>query len=322
MIIHNHLVANWTGVHEVLDRRIKFRHLHCFMEVARNQSVMRAADSLAISQPAVSKTLRELEETLGVRLFDRSKKGVVITNFGTLFMRYAGASLTALQEGVDSMAQARMKGETTISVGVLPSVAARVIPKAAQLFKSGGAETTVCLTTGGNGVLLGQLRVGELDLVVGRLAEPELMTGLSFTHLYSETVSFIVRKDHPLTKQTPVDISRITDYTVLLPDKGSIIRAGVERFLIAQGIGTIQNRIETVSMGFGRSYTRQTDAVWIISHGVAAMDVAEGSLVELPIDTTDTKGPVGLTMRTDAAPSPALLLFTNAVEQVAREISE
>lgn len=305
-----------------MDRRIKFRHLQCFLEVARNQSVMRAADSLAISQPAVSKTLRELEDVLDVRLFDRSKKGVTLTNFGALFMRYAGASLTALQQGVDSMAQARMKGETTISIGVLPTVAARIIPKAVHLFKSGGAETTVCLTTGNNRVLLGQLRVGELDLVVGRLAEPGLMTGLSFTHLYSEPVSFIVRKDHPLTKQSPVDLSSIVDYTVLLPDKGSIIRAAVERFLIAQGIGTLPNRIETVSMAFGRAYTRQTDAVWIISHGVAAMDVAEGALVELTLDTTDTKGPVGLTMRTDTAPSPAMHLFMNAVEEAALEITE
>lgn len=306
----------------MLDRRIKIRHLQCFLEVARNQSVMRAAEQLAITQPAVSKTLRELEEILNVRLFDRSKKGVTLTTFGTLFMRYAGASLTSLQQGVDSMAQARMKEETIIPVGVLPTVAARVTPRAVQIFKETGAEATVCLTTGGNGVLLGQLRVGELDLVVGRLAEPDLMAGLSFTHLYSEPVSFIVRKGHPLTQETPFDVSKIKDYTVLLPDKSSIIRASVERFLIAQGVGTLQNRIETVSMAFGRAYTRETDAVWIISQGVAALDVAEGSLVELEIDTTDTKGPVGLTTRADHPPTPALHLFIDAVRKAALEITD
>ncbi|NQV99542.1 MAG: pca operon transcription factor PcaQ [Rhodospirillales bacterium] len=306
----------------MLDRRIKFRHLQCFLEVARNQSVMRAADSLAITQPAVSKTIRELEETLDVRLFDRSKKGVTLTNFGEIFLRYAGASLTALQQGVDSMAQARMKGEAQISVGVLPTVAARIIPNAVEIFKSGGVETIVSLTTGGNGVLLGQLRVGELDLVVGRLAEPDLMTGLSFTHLYSEHVVFIVRNGHPLTRLPQFDISRIVEYTVLLPDKASIIRPSVDRFLIAHGIGTIQDRVETVSMAFGRAYTRQTDAVWIISNGVAAMDVEEGNLVKLAIDTSDTQGPVGLTTRTDTAVSPALQMFINAVQEAARQITQ
>ena len=305
----------------MLDRRIKFRHLQCFLEVARNRSIMRAADALAITQPAVSKTIKELEETLGVQLFDRSRKGVTLTNFGDLFLRYAGASLNALQQGIDSMAQAGMKGETSLIIGVLPTVAARIIPRAVEIFKSGGVETVVSLITGANGVLLGQLRVGELDLVVGRLAEPELMTGLSFTHLYSERVSFFVRKGHPLAEQELTDVSKITDYTVLLPDKNSIIRPAVERFLIAHGVGAIRDRIETVSMAFGRAYTRQTDAVWIISNGVAAMDVAEGSLVELDIDTTDTQGPVGLTTRTDTDASPSLQMFINSVQEAATGIS-
>ncbi len=306
----------------MFDRRIKFRHLQCFLEVARNKSVVKAAAVLAITQPAVSKTIRELEETLDVRLFDRSKRGLTLTSFGEVFLRYAGASLTALQQGVDSMAQARMKGETSISVGVLPTVAARIIPNAVEAFKRDGAETIVSLITGSNGILLNQLRIGELDLVVGRLAEPELMSGLSFTHLYSERVSFIVRRGHPLTREHPLDISKITNYTVLLPDKGSIIRPAAERFLIAHGIGAIEDRVETVSMAFGRAYTHQTDAVWIISNGVAIMDIEEGTLVELDIDTTDTQGPVGLTTRADSTATPALQMFIHSVQESAKRIAD
>ena len=305
----------------MLDRRIKFRHLQCFLETARNNSVMKAADALSITQPAVSKTIRELEETLDVRLFDRSKKGVFLTSFGEVFLRYAGASFSALQQGVDSIAQARMKGEITINVGVLPTVAARVIPGAVQILKTSGAKTVVSLSTGANGVLLGQLRVGELDLVVGRLAEPELMVGLSYTQLYSERVVFIVRKDHPLTQFEKVDVAKIEQYTVLLPDENSIIRRYVDRFLISNGVGALHDRIETVSMAFGRAYTRQTDAVWIISKGVAVMDLEEGSLVELNIDTSEMLGPVGLTTRADSTNSLALQLFINAVQKVVIDIS-
>ena len=70
-----------------LDTRIKYRHLLCFLEIARQGSLARAADMLAISQPAISKTLKELEDLLEARLFARSRQGVELTPAGTRFMR-------------------------------------------------------------------------------------------------------------------------------------------------------------------------------------------------------------------------------------------
>lgn len=305
----------------MLDRRIKLRHLQCFLEVARHGSMVRAADRLSVSQPAISKTIRELEETLEVELFDRSAREVSLTRAGATFLRYAGASMTALMQGVDSLAQARSSGEHPIRVGVLPTVAARVVPDAVRLFKAGN-RTLLSLDTGSNAVMLSQLRVGELDLVVGRLAEPEQMTGLSFAYLYSERVSFVVRPGHPLLGDGGFSLDRLRDYPVLYPIEGSIIRPYVDRFLIAAGLGAVPDRIETVSDAFGRVYVRETDAVWIISHGVVARDVAEGRVVELPVDTEDTLGPVGLTTRTGQPVSPALQMFMDAVRDAAEGIPE
>ncbi|MEE4464296.1 LysR family transcriptional regulator, partial [Azotobacter chroococcum] len=74
----------------LVDNRIKFRHLVSFLEVARQRSFAKAADALAVSQPAMSKTLKELEEILDSRLFERSKSGVSLTPAGITFLRYAG----------------------------------------------------------------------------------------------------------------------------------------------------------------------------------------------------------------------------------------
>jgi LysR family pca operon transcriptional activator len=303
----------------MLDQRIKFRHLTCFLEVARQRSVVRAADTLAITQPAVSKTIRELEEHLDARLFDRSKRGVTLTDFGKVFLRYAGASVTALRQGVDSISQVRMQGGLSITLGVLPTVAASVIPGALRRFKAMGTNTTVRVVTGPNTMLLGQLRVGELDLVVGRLADADQMSGLSFIHLYSEHISLVVRPGHPLLAEENPDLTRIRDYTVLLPNRQAIIRSTVEKMLIAHGIGALPDRIETVSTSFGRAFTRETDAVWIISNGAVAADIAEGALVELPFDTSDTFGPVGLTTRIDAPTSPPVEILINAVREEAAQ---
>ncbi|MBL1375868.1 pca operon transcription factor PcaQ [Zobellella iuensis] len=302
----------------MLENRIKFRHLQCFIEVARQNSVSRAADVLALTQPAVSKKLKELEEMLEVQLLDRSKKGVALTQFGEVFLKYAGASMSALREGTDSLVQAQMKGKVRINVGVLPTVAASVLPAAVLRFRQAGMEATLNLVDGPNTLLLGQLRVGELDLVVGRLAEPELMTGLSFQHLYSERVTLVVRPGHPLLTRTPLNnIQDIRQFNVLFPTKESIITQAAERFLISQGVGLPPDRIETISVPFGKEYIRQTDAIWMISRGVVAREIADGELVELPFDTKETLGPVGLTTRADTIPSPAVQMLMNAVRDAA-----
>src|SRR3546814_8939465 len=77
-----------------------------------------------------------------------------------------------------------------------------------------------------------------------------------------------------------------------MPTRGSVIRHYVEQLLIANGVGSLPTQVETVSHTFGRAFTRSSDAIWIISAGVISSDLAEGLLVSLPVDTSETKGPV------------------------------
>ncbi|MGC4025075.1 MAG: pca operon transcription factor PcaQ [Mesorhizobium sp.] len=300
------------------DQRIKFRHLQTFVEVARQKSVMRAAELLHVSQPAVTKTIRELEEILGVPLVVRDGRGIRISRYGDVFLRHAGATLTALRQAVDSVSQEISRAGPPVRVGALPTVSVRIMPKAMSAFLAEGTGSPVKIVTGENAVLLEQLRVGELDLVVGRLAAPDKMTGLSFEHLYSERVLFVVRAGHPLTKSDTDIFGSFGNYPVLMPTTNSIIRPFVERFLIANGVPTLPNQIETVSDAFGRAFLRSNDAIWIISEGVVAADIADGLLVALPIDTSDTSGPVGLTMRAGAQPSLPLALLMQAIREAAQ----
>jgi LysR family pca operon transcriptional activator len=178
----------------------------------------------------------------------------------------------------------------------------------------------VRIVTGPTAFLQAQLRLGELDLVIGRMADPDVMTGFSFEHLYSEKIAFVVRPKHPLLSVDPFDFSAIAQFQILMPPPGSIIRPTVERFLISQGLGSLPHQIETVSTAFGRSYTRGSDAIWIISEGVTAEDVASRSLAHLPVDTHETLGPVGLTTRTDLPLSLAAELLVQTLRGQARTI--
>jgi LysR family pca operon transcriptional activator len=304
-----------------IDPRIKFRHLQAFLEVARQKSVNRAAELLHVSQPAVTKTIRELEGILGVALFERDGRGTRTTRYGEVFMRHAGATLTALRQAVDSVSQEAALSGPPVRIGALPTVSARIMPQAMNRFLAGGTVGPVKIVTGENAVLLEQLRVGDLDLVVGRLAAPEKMTGFSFEHLYSERVLFVTRTGHPLLDARANAFERLGAYPVLMPTRNSVIRPIVEQFMIAHGIPAPPVQIETVSDAFGRAYLRMSDAVWIISEGVVAGDIADGVLAALPLETVETRGPVGLTMRADTSPSLPLSLLMQAIRTVAAEMA-
>jgi LysR family pca operon transcriptional activator len=305
----------------MIDSRIKFRHLQTFVEVARQKSVIKAAELLHVSQPAVTKTIRELEQALGVGVFERDGRGIRITRYGEVFLRHAGAALTALRQGVDSVSQEQFGEAPPVRIGALPTVSTRIMPRAIDLFLKENTWSRVKIITGDNAVLLEQLRIGDLDLVVGRLAGAERMTGFSFEHLYSEQVVFAVRAGHPLLGAGKSLFPEFGRYTLLMPTRGSIIRPVVENFLIANGVASLPSQIETVSDAFGRAFVRDSDAIWIISNGVVARDIADGVLAALPIDTSETKGPVGLTVRTDSIPSLPLSILMQTIREAALEIS-
>lgn len=301
-----------------LDPRIKLRHLVCFVEVARSKSVLAAADKLNMSQPSATKTIKELEAVLGEVLFDRSRRRLALTATGQLFQHYAETSLLALGQGVDALRGAR--SDEIVKVGALPTVSARILPAAVEQFTRRGLPARTRIITGPNGYLLSLLRVGDVDLVIGRMADPGSIAGLSFEHLYSEKIVFAVRAGHPLLGAAHFQLAMIRDYQVLMPPPDSVIRPTVDRLLTAHGVGPIRDDVETVSNAFGRSYTRITDAVWIISEGVVASDLAEHQLLQLPVDTAETLGPVGLTTRAGTSLSPAAQILIQSIRDAASAV--
>ncbi|MEM6354057.1 MAG: pca operon transcription factor PcaQ [Pseudomonadota bacterium] len=303
----------------MIDPRIKLRHLRCFLAVARDRSLARAAETLTLSQPAVTKTLQELESVLGARLFERGRRGAALTDAGKLFLPRAAGCLAELERAITSLRRGADAARPALRLGALPTVAASFVPDAVRRFRAADPETVVRIVAGPNLHLLQQLRADALDLVVGRLAAPEAMADLSFVHLYSEPVRFVVRDGHPLLEAGSAQTERIADYPVILPDPDAVIRPAVERLLIALGIAALPHRLESVSTSFGRAFVLDSDAVWVISEGVVARDLARGDLAALDLDTRDTSGPVGLTLRLDRSAQTGFDLLVTAIRQAARE---
>ncbi|MEO7221681.1 MAG: pca operon transcription factor PcaQ [Devosia sp.] len=299
----------------LIDPRIKLRHLVCFIEVARSRSLMAAAETLNMSQPSATKTIQELESALGETLFDRSHRKLALTAAGQLFQHYTETSLMALGQGVDALRGAR--ADAVVKVGALPTASAQILPKAVKQFAERGLPIRTRIVTGPNAYLLSLLRSGDVDLVIGRMADPESITGLSFEHLYSEQIVFAVRVGHPLLSVETFRLTMIREFQILMPPPDSVIRPTVDRLLTAHGVGRLRDDVETVSNAFGRAYVRLSDAVWIISKGVVASDLSDGQLALLPVDTAETLGPVGLTTRAGTSLSPGAQILMQSIRDVA-----
>lgn len=242
---------------------------------------------------------------MGVALFERHGRGLRITGAGEVFLRHAHLAMTTIRQGVDHASGQSTKTSEQIRIGVLPTASVRLMPPAIKLFLKEETNAEIKIVSGENAAMLEQLRNNALDLVVGRLAEPEKMVGFSFEHLYSEKIVFAVRCGHPLLSISDELMARVGNYPVLMPTRASVIRPFVERYFIASGTPDPPIQIETVSEGFGSAFVADTDAVWIISEGVVAKDVSERRLALLDLDTAETLGAVGLTMRTGATMSPS-----------------
>lgn len=301
-----------------IDNRIKFRHLTCFLEIARQRSFAKAADSLAVSQPAISKTLKELEEILGHPLFARGKGGVLLTAAGETFLRYAGPCVQALRDGVGVVRGHQPLGGE-VRVGALSTVESQLLPETiARLHARHGA--LVIQVAGGSSIqLLAQLKVGELDLVVGRMTDSPEIQGLIFEHLYSESMTLVVRAGHPLLALGEGALAHLADYPLVLPPAGTTIRKYADGLFVQWGIPLAAQRLETLSIALGRRYVLDSEAIWVAPQDAVRHDLADGVLAELALGIREPGGSIGICY-SGARPLPlAAQWFCSALREVAAE---
>lgn len=300
-----------------MDRRIKFRHLDAFSAIARARSFKIAAELLNLTQPAISKTLKELEDILGVVVLERSRSGVALTPQGEVFLQFAEQSTAALRHGLRSI-QGDDGAGGQLKLGALPSVASSILPAAVLEFTVKSPTTLVEIHEGPHLDLTTRLRSGGLDMVVGRLGKPDTMVGLTFQQLYSEKVVVVAS---PQSRAIHIrDPAELAAFRVLYPPKDSAIRPLVARLLIAQGVPLFGNRIETASPAFARAVIlADPDTVWIISKGVVADDISKGRLKALEIDLASTQGAVGIMSRAEEVPSVATRTFGKLLNRLCKD---
>ncbi|EBS3578389.1 TPA_asm: LysR family transcriptional regulator, partial [Salmonella enterica subsp. enterica serovar Typhimurium] len=296
----------------LFSQRIRLRHLHTFVAVAQQGTLGRAAETLNLSQPALSKTLNELEQLTGTRLFERGRLGAQLTVPGEQFLTHAVKVLDALNTAGQALNRKEDASADVVRVGALPTAALGILPAAIGRFHQQQKSTSLQVATMNNTMLLAGLKSGEIDLGIGRMSDPELMGGLNYELLFLESLKLVVRPGHPLLQET-ITLSRVMEWPVVVSPKGTVPRQNAEALLQSQGCKMPAGCIETLSASLSRQLTVDYDYVWFVPSGAVKEDLRQATLVSLPVPTQSAGEPIGILTRVDIPLSTGAQMLIAAI---------
>ncbi|EML9025926.1 TPA: LysR family transcriptional regulator [Klebsiella pneumoniae] len=298
----------------LFSQRIRLRHLHTFVAVAQQGTLGRAAETLNLSQPALSKTLNELEQLTGTRLFERGRLGAQLTLVGEQFLTHAVKVLDALNSAGQALNRKEGLNNDIVRIGALPTAALGILPTVIGQFHKQQKDITLQVATMNNTMLLAGLKSGEIDIGIGRMSDPELMSGLHYELLFLESLKLVVRPGHPLLQET-VTLSRVMEWPVVVSPKGTVPRQNAEALLQSLGCKMPAGCIETLSASLSRQLTVDFDYVWFVPSGAVKDDLRRGVLTALPIATQGAGEPIGILTRVDATLTPGTQTLLSAIRK-------
>ncbi|EBS6754285.1 LysR family transcriptional regulator [Salmonella enterica subsp. enterica serovar Thompson] len=298
----------------LFSQRIRLRHLHTIVAVAQQGTLGRAAETLNLSQPALSKTLNELEQLTGTRLFERGRLGAQLTVPGEQFLTHAVKVLDALNTAGQALNRKEDASADVVRVGALPTAALGILPAAIGRFHQQQKSTSLQVATMNNTMLLAGLKSGEIDLGIGRMSDPELMGGLNYELLFLESLKLVVRPGHPLLQET-ITLSRVMEWPVVVSPKGTVPRQNAEVLLQSQGCKMPAGCIETLSASLSRQLTVDYDYVWFVPSGAVKEDLRQATLVSLPVPTQSAGEPIGILTRVDIPLSTGAQMLIAAIRK-------
>ncbi|MEV0701228.1 LysR substrate-binding domain-containing protein [Saccharopolyspora sp. NPDC050389] len=301
----------------LLDGQLKLRHLVLVDALVRQGSVVGAAAELHVTQPVATRCLHELEEILGVPLFERGPRGVTTTVFGEAFAEHARAVLAQLTQAGRHVAELADADRGTVVVGTHLAGSNVLLPMAITDVKAEHPHLTVIVREGTPEALLVELEAGRIDLVVGRLTAPS-DERFSRRKLYDESVELVARKSHPLADRADVDLARLTEFPWILPGVETALRQELEEFFAQHGVPLPVNRVETTSFLIVRQLLLETDTIAVLPSLIAAEDARVGR-ISISLDPIGHS--VGVTFSKSRTLSPSAELLKSTLHEVSTRLS-
>ena len=311
-----------TNPNWFLRARLKTRQLLLLIALDEQRNIHRASEELHMTQPAASKQLKDLEEMLGVQLFERLPRGMEPTIYGETMIRHARMALTSLSLAHEDIVAIKSGLTGQVDIGTIMTPGIALLPRALTRIKQQAPRLRVGVEMEQSNVLLEQLRRGRLDFMIGRIPERESAAGLSYEELGDEPACAVVRPGHPLMTVKNLQLRDISSQAWILPKQGSILRARCELMFRRAGLEVPVNVVDTTAVLLITPLLQQTDALNVMPVAVAKYYESQGVLSILPIELPVRMDAYGIITVDGHLMSPGAELLLRIVREEARSMAQ
>jgi DNA-binding transcriptional LysR family regulator len=305
---------------------LDIRHLRHAIGLANHGNYARAAEALHLTQPALTRSIQNLEQKLGVRLFDRSRRGVEPTEFGTLLLRHAQDMELAVRDLERDIGMAKGLEIGTLDIGAGPWGAASIVGVAVGLLSQRYPRLRVRVLIAPWQELPARIRAREIDLMVSDVSEVQGQEALEITPLMPHRAFVVCRPDHPLMGGRPLAPADIFRYPLAGPHLPQHAIEKMLRLVPVEAREHARSRgllaITCDSSSVLKAILANSDAISIMSPFMCLKELKSGDLAMLPALDLGVQGQFGVTRLRDRTPSAPATAFIDMLVEHDRRIVE
>ncbi|HEY4079296.1 MAG TPA: LysR family transcriptional regulator [Burkholderiaceae bacterium] len=283
-------------------RRLTDSQIRCHVAIAEAGSAAEAARRLGISQPAVHRAARELEDTVGHTLYRRRVHSVSANVAGQELARRLVVALGEIAQAHVDLVTARGLAAGRIAVGVLPLMPQRLLARTIGRLRESYPNVVVTIRESTHARLLEDLRFGRLDIIVGALREPRLEGNVIERELFTDPYVVVARRGHPLAEQRRVSVKDLAAHGWVVPQQDMPRRAVVD-MMLAKLPQAPRVLVETSSLAMMMSMLEENDCISLLSRSHILYGNYRNEVVALDVPSPKGERTVGYTTRADWLPT-------------------
>lgn len=280
----------------------------------------RAAELLNLSQPAASKLLKDLEDSLGLELFERLPRGMKPTPYGETMIRHARTALNSLNQAHEELMAAKLGQLGQVRIGSITAPSVALLPPTLSAVKQAHPDLQLMVQVDPSNVLVDALLRSQLDIVIGRLSQQHDKSAFRYEMLADEPVSAVVRPDHPLLHAAGLDLATALQYGWIIPPSGTILRHHFDLMLQKLQLPMPASSVVTSSLLFSTKILKETDLICLMASDTAHYYAENGVVARLPLDLPCDMEPFGFITLRDAELSPAAQVVLRSLQSVASTV--